>query len=84
MVKVGKKTTTSAANNKNKENPEIYVLLRNIVTNAHQVVQRSEVTTSKKILKLEPGDEVSYGQRNNRIRALILMIGTINLFLCKH
>jgi hypothetical protein len=39
MVKGGKKTAGAVTKNKDKENPEIYVLLRDIVTNKHQVIQ---------------------------------------------
>jgi hypothetical protein len=75
-----KKTTTCATTNKkenDKENFEIFVLIRDIVTNAHHVIPRSKVITSKKIGKLQPGDEISFGQRADRIRAVILMMGKI-------
>jgi hypothetical protein len=79
MVKAGKKTKTQNENDKNKENPEIFFLMRDMVTNAHHIVQRSKVITSKKLEKLHCGDEVGFGQRNNRIRGIILMTGKIYL-----
>lgn len=79
MVKTGKKTTTEKLNDKNKENPEVFVLMRDIVSNTHHIIQRSKLITSKKLEKLHAGDEVSFGQRNNRIRCTILMIGKIYL-----
>jgi hypothetical protein len=82
MVKAGKKTTTTVTNikEKDKENQQIYVLMRDIVTNAHHVIQRSKVITAKKIQKLEPGDEISFGQRGGRVRGILLMIGEIAYF----
>ncbi|CAF4268937.1 unnamed protein product [Rotaria sp. Silwood2] len=79
MVRTFKKTTTQDFYDKNKENPEIFVLMRDIVTNTHHIVQRRKVITSKKIEKLQPGDEVSFGNRGDRIRCTILMIGKIYL-----
>ncbi len=81
MVKGGKKMLNSVTKNKDTENPEIYVLLRDIVTNAHQVIKKSLVITSRRIQKLEAGVEVTYGERRSRIRAIILMIGMIYSFL---
>ena len=80
VVKGGKKTMTAVTNKKenDKENFEIFLLVRDVVTNAHQVIQRNIVTTSKKINKLEPSDEITFGQRGGRMRAIILMIGKID------
>jgi hypothetical protein len=61
-------------NNKDKENPKMCVYLRNIFTNAHQIIQRNQVIASKKISNLEAGNEVSYDQRGSRIRGIILVI----------
>ncbi|CAF1512065.1 unnamed protein product [Rotaria sp. Silwood1] len=78
MVKCGKKIATSGTNKKQneKENFEVYVLMRDIVSDVHHVIQRSKVISSKKLQKLEPGDEISFGQRGGRMRGIILMIGT--------
>ncbi|CAM4760753.1 unnamed protein product [Rotaria magnacalcarata] len=78
MVKCVKKTTAPVITKKvnEKENFEVYILLRDIGTNVHHVITRSKVISSKKIQKLEPGDEVSFGQRSGRIRGIVLMIGT--------
>ncbi|CAM4824914.1 unnamed protein product [Rotaria magnacalcarata] len=78
MVKCVKKTTAPVNTKKanEKENFEVYILLRDIVTNVHHVIIRSKVISSKKIQKLEPGDEISFGQRGGRIRGIVLMIGT--------
>ncbi|CAF1269040.1 unnamed protein product [Rotaria magnacalcarata] len=77
MVKCVKKTTAPVNTKKanEKENFEVYILLRDIATNVHHVMIRSKVISSKKIQKLEPGDEVSFGQRGGRIRGIALMIG---------
>lgn len=79
MVKCVKKTTAPVITKKvnEKENFEVYILLRDIGTNVHHVITRSKVISSKKIQKLEPGDEVSFGQRSGRIRGVVLMIGGI-------
>ena len=79
MFRSFKKTTTQDSCDKDKENPEIFVLMRDIVTNTHHVAQRSKVITSKKFEKLQAGDEMSFGNRGNRIRCTILMIGNIYL-----
>ncbi len=75
-----KKTTTSENNKKGKENPEIFILMRDIVAGDHHVVPRSQVITSKKIQKLAPGDEIGFGARGARIRGMILLIGEILFF----
>ncbi|CAF1484868.1 unnamed protein product [Adineta steineri] len=71
---MGKRTqtaTTSISNNKGngKENLEIFLLVRDIIANAHHIIQRSKITTSKKLQKLEPGDEINFGRRSARVRA---------------
>jgi hypothetical protein len=81
MVKACKKSTTSENNKKGKENPEIFILMRDIVEGNHHVVPRCQAITSKKIQKLEPGDEIGFGARGSRIRGIILLIGEICLFL---
>ncbi|CAF5223423.1 unnamed protein product, partial [Rotaria magnacalcarata] len=48
---------------------------RDIVSHTHHIVPRSAAITSKKIEKLEAGDEVSFGIRNKRSRCVILMTG---------
>ncbi|CAF3284080.1 unnamed protein product [Rotaria socialis] len=60
MVKCVKKTTAPV--NRKKANEKENFL-------------RSKVISSKKIQKLEPGDEVSFGQRGGRIRGIVLIIG---------
>ncbi|CAF3308081.1 unnamed protein product [Rotaria socialis] len=60
MVKCVKKTT-APVNTKKANEKENFL--------------RSKVISSKKIQKLEPGDEVSFGQRGGRIRGIVLMIG---------
>ncbi|CAF3794185.1 unnamed protein product [Rotaria magnacalcarata] len=50
--------TTQDSYDKNEENPEIFVLMRDIVTNMHHIVRRSKVITSKKLEKLQTDDEV--------------------------
>ncbi|CAF2103842.1 unnamed protein product [Rotaria magnacalcarata] len=75
MVKVGKKTTIRNSSDKNKENAVMFLLVRDIVSHTHHIVPRSTAITSKKIEKLEAGDEVSFGIRNKRSRCVILMIG---------
>ena len=74
MVKVVQKKTTSESHKKGKENPEIFILMRDIVTGDHHVVPRSQVITSKKIQKLELGDEIGFG---SRVRGIVLIIGRI-------
>ncbi|CAF1570040.1 unnamed protein product [Rotaria magnacalcarata] len=76
MVKVGKKTTIRNSSDKNKENAVMFLLVRDIVSHTHHIVPRSTAITSKKIEKLEAGDEVSFGIRNKRSRCVILMIGS--------
>ncbi|CAM4819408.1 unnamed protein product [Rotaria magnacalcarata] len=75
MVKAGKKTTTRNSSDKNKDNAVMFLLVRDIVSHTHHIVPRSAAITSKKIEKLEAGDEVSFGIRNKRSRCVILMIG---------
>ena len=77
MVKVVQKKTTSESHKKGKENPEIFILMRDIVTGDHHVVPRSQVITSKKIQKLELGDEIGFGSRGSRVRGIVLIIGRI-------
>lgn len=79
MVRASKKTKTHESSDKNKESPEIFVLMRDIATDTHHIVQRTKVITSKKLEKLQAGDEVSFGNRDSRIRCTILMIGKIYL-----
>ncbi|CAF2033812.1 unnamed protein product [Rotaria magnacalcarata] len=74
MVKAGKKTTTRNSSDKNKDNAVMFLLVRDIVSHTHHIVPRSAAITSKKIEKLEAGDEVSFGIRNKRSRCVILMI----------
>ncbi|CAF4701908.1 unnamed protein product, partial [Rotaria magnacalcarata] len=57
MVKAGKKTTTRNSSDKNKENAVMFLLVRDIVSHTHHIVPRSAAITSKKIEKLEAGDE---------------------------
>jgi len=80
MVKACKKSTTSENNKKGKENPEIFILMRDIVAGNHDVVPRGQVITSKKIQKRRSGDEIGFGARGARIRGIILLIGEICLF----
>ena len=83
MVKRTQNTKSAVSNKKanEKENLELFLLVRDVVTGAHHVVQRSQVTTSKKLHKLEPGDEITVGQRSSRVRGMILMIGVTHCVL---
>lgn len=51
------------------------MLIRTVKSNKHLVILRSTITSTKKIEKLEPGDEVSVGSRTNRLQAVVLAIG---------
>ncbi len=77
MAKTGKKTTTSRNNTQQKENPEVFVLMREVNTSAHHVIRRSQAITSKKVQKLSPGDEIVFGERGARIRGVILLMGKL-------
>ncbi len=80
MVKTKQKKTFSQNNKNEKENPELFVLIRDIVTSIHHVIPRSQTITTKKVQKLAPGDEIGFGERGARIRGVILLIGEFNFF----
>lgn len=64
-----------------KENNEKFVLIRDIRNDSHYVVPKNEIITAKKFDKLQPGDEISHGQRGKRLRAIILTIGKFSCLI---
>lgn len=74
MVKTQKKTKTTTKYAPVQENREIFVLIRTVKSKKHLFVLRSTITSTKKIEKLEPEDNVSFGPRTGRLQAVVLAI----------